>query len=98
MTGGWLCRFGYLTLPREHALGDTLLLGYDAQCKEFPITKSTGRVLHMAQKPTAKKAAATEDPRYTQALQNYEAGLRAMQEHKFEKAKPSFQKVLTGPS
>jgi len=51
----------------------------------------------MAQKPTAKKAA-SEDPRYTQALQNYEAGLRAMQEHKFEKAKPSFQKVLTGPS
>lgn len=51
----------------------------------------------MAQKPTAKKAA-TEDPRYTQALQSYELGLRAMQEHKFEKAKPHFQKVLTGPS
>ena len=34
----------------------------------------------MAQKPTAKKSA-PEDPRYTQALQSYEAGLRAMQEH-----------------
>ncbi len=65
--------------------------------KEFPITKSTGRVLHMAQKPTAKKTVA-EDPRYTQALQSYEAGLRAMQEHKFDKAKPHFQKVIAGPS
>jgi len=51
----------------------------------------------MAQKPTAKKTVA-EDPRYTQALQSYEAGLRAMQEHKFDKAKPHFQKVVTGPS
>ena len=51
----------------------------------------------MAQKPTAKKTVA-EDPRYTQALQSYEAGLRAMQEHKFDKAKPHFQKVISGPS
>ena len=50
----------------------------------------------MAQKPSAKKTV-TEDPRYTQALQSYEAGLRAMQEHKFDKAKPHFQKVLAGP-
>jgi tetratricopeptide (TPR) repeat protein len=51
----------------------------------------------MAQKPSAKKTV-TEDPRYTQALQSYEAGLRAMQEHKFDKAKPHFQKVVAGPS
>lgn len=51
----------------------------------------------MAQKPTAKTPA-PEDPRYTQALQSYEAGLRAMQEHKFDKAKPHFQKAITGPS
>src|SRR5260370_7773959 len=51
----------------------------------------------MAQKPTAKKSM-TEDPRYTQALQSYEVGLRAMQEHKFDKAKPHFQKVVAGPS
>jgi tetratricopeptide (TPR) repeat protein len=50
----------------------------------------------MAQKPTAKKTVA-EDPRYTQALQSYEAGLRSMQEHKYEKAKPHFQKVVAGP-
>lgn len=53
----------------------------------------------MAQKATPKKAAAApEDPRVTQALQNYESGLRALQEHKFDKAKPLFQKVLAGPS
>lgn len=50
----------------------------------------------MAQKSTPKKAVA-EDPRYAQALQSYEAGLRAMQEHKFDKAKPHFQKVVAGP-
>jgi tetratricopeptide (TPR) repeat protein len=49
----------------------------------------------MAQKTTAKKSMA-EDPRYTQALQSYEVGLRAMQEHKFDKAKPHFQKVISG--
>jgi tetratricopeptide (TPR) repeat protein len=51
----------------------------------------------MAQKPTAKKPMA-EDPRYTAALKSYEDGLRAMQEHKFDKAKPHFQKVVAGPS
>ncbi len=51
----------------------------------------------MAQKPTAKKTVA-EDPHYTQALQSYESGLRAMQEHKYDKAKPQFQKVVSGPS
>jgi tetratricopeptide (TPR) repeat protein len=51
----------------------------------------------MAQKTTPKKAAA-EDPRFTQAVQNYESGLRAMQEHKFDKAKGFLQKVVTGPN
>jgi tetratricopeptide (TPR) repeat protein len=50
----------------------------------------------MAQKTTPKKALA-EDPRFTQAVQNYESGLRAMQEHKFDKAKALLQKVLAGP-
>jgi len=52
----------------------------------------------MAQKATPKKQSVPEDPRLAQALQSYEAGLRALQEHKFEKAKPLFQKVLAGPS
>ncbi|GAC1430683.1 MAG: hypothetical protein NVS1B11_33450 [Terriglobales bacterium] len=51
----------------------------------------------MAQKTTAKKTVA-EDPHYAQVVQNYEAGLRAMQEHKFEKAKSHFQKLTSGPN
>jgi tetratricopeptide (TPR) repeat protein len=51
----------------------------------------------MAQKPTAKKSIA-DDPRVAQAIQNYETGLRAMQEHKFDKAKAHLQKVIGGPS
>lgn len=51
----------------------------------------------MPQKPTAKKQA-VEDPRQTQAMQNYEAGVRALQEQKFEKAKGYLQKVLGGPN
>jgi tetratricopeptide (TPR) repeat protein len=45
----------------------------------------------------APKKHATEDPRHTQAVQNYESGLRALQEHKFDKAKGHLQKVLSGP-
>ncbi len=52
----------------------------------------------MAQKASPKKSTIADDPRASQALQNYEAGLRALQEHKFDKAKPLFQKVLAGNS
>jgi len=52
----------------------------------------------MAQKANPKKTSVADDPRIAQALQNYEAGLRALQEHKFEKAKPLFEKVLAGAS
>jgi tetratricopeptide (TPR) repeat protein len=52
----------------------------------------------MAQKANPKKSSVADDPRVAQALQNYEAGLRALQEHKFEKAKPLFEKVLAGVS
>ena len=65
--------------------------------KRGALTKSKGRVLQMAQKTTAKKVV-SEDPHYAQAVQNYEAGLRAMQEHKFEKAKTHFQKLTSGPA
>jgi tetratricopeptide (TPR) repeat protein len=51
----------------------------------------------MAQKPTAKKSI-VDDPRVAQAIQNYETGLRALQEHKFDKAKTHLQKVIGGPS
>ena len=51
----------------------------------------------MAQKTSGKKIV-NEDPKHVQAIQNYESGLRAMQERKFEKARTHLQKVLGGPS
>jgi len=51
----------------------------------------------MPLKVTPKKQA-NEDPRHIQAVQNYESGLRALQEHKFDKAKGHLQKVLSGPN
>jgi tetratricopeptide (TPR) repeat protein len=51
----------------------------------------------MALKLTSKKLV-TEDPRHIQSVQSYESGLRALQEHKFEKAKGHLQKVLSGPN
>jgi len=49
----------------------------------------------MAQKPTAKHTL-VNDPQLTQLLQSYEGGLRAMQEHKYDKAKTLLQKVAAG--
>lgn len=40
----------------------------------------------------------SDDPRFAQAVQNYEAGLKALQAHKYDKAKAHFEKVMTGPS
>lgn len=39
-----------------------------------------------------------EDPRFAQAVQNYEAGLKAMQAHKWDRAKAHFEKVVGGAS
>ena len=51
-------------------------------------------------KPPAppQKSTFREDPGFAQAVQNYEAGLRAMQERKFEKAKGLLQKAVAGAS
>lgn len=44
------------------------------------------------------KPAFKADPAFAQAVQNYEAGLKAMQEHKFEKAKGLLEKIIaSGP-
>lgn len=51
----------------------------------------------MALKLAPKKQIA-EDPRHTQAIKDYEVGVRSLQEHKFDKAKGSLQKVLAGPN
>lgn len=56
-----------------------------------------GRVVKMAI-PVQAKTSPLDDPRYAQAVENYRVALKAMQEHKFEKAKALFQKVMaSGP-
>ncbi len=45
-----------------------------------------------------KRPALADNPLFAQAVQNYEAGLRLMQERKFERARTIFQKVAAGPS
>lgn len=39
-----------------------------------------------------------DDPRFAQAVQNYEAGLKYLQAHKYDKAKGCFEKVVAGSS
>ena len=53
-----------------------------------------------AKKPSAPPPKLTfkQDPGFAQAVQNYEAGLKAMQEHKFERAKGLLEKIIAnGP-
>ena len=45
-----------------------------------------------------KRPSLRDDPRFAQAVQNYEAGVKALQEHKFERAKSLLEKVVAGPS
>lgn len=81
----------------KRILREKVKLSLSKSNKRGAVTKGKGRVLQMAPKITSKKTAA-EDPHYAQAVQNYEAGLRAMQEHKFDKARTHLQKVVSGPS
>ena len=47
---------------------------------------------------TAKPLKVADDPRFSQAVQNYEAGLKALQSHKYDKAKTFFEKIVGGAS
>jgi tetratricopeptide (TPR) repeat protein len=64
---------------------------------EKAVGRAFGHVLQM-QKSSPAKAPPPPDPKYTQAVQNYEAGLKAVQEHKFDRAKSLLEKVVAGPS
>jgi len=65
--------------------------------KKGTLTAKLGRILQM--KPQAQpKPLLSEDPNFAHAVQNYESGLRALQERKFERAKALFQKVTTSGS
>ena len=65
--------------------------------KKGTLTAKLGRILQM--KPQAQpRPLLSEDPNFAHAVQNYESGLRALQERKFERAKALFQKVTTSGS
>jgi tetratricopeptide (TPR) repeat protein len=76
-----------------------------AKVKRTPAkSKKTGTSARLAKRVVQMKPKAPprpsfkDDPRFQQAVDNYQAGLLAMQEHKFEKAKGLLQKVVAGPS
>jgi tetratricopeptide (TPR) repeat protein len=56
------------------------------------VGKKSGTAVRMAPKSEPKT-----DPAYTQAVQNFEAGMKALQAQKFDKAEPLLAKVLVGP-
>ena len=61
------------------------------------VKPDSAKVIGM-KRPGQRERSLSEDPQLAQIVQNYEAGLRAMQERKFEKAKGLFQKVVSGIS
>ncbi len=61
------------------------------------VTKTSSKVPKASTAVLPKKPVVI-DPKFAQAVENYEAGLRALQERKFEKAKAAFEKVLAGTS
>jgi tetratricopeptide (TPR) repeat protein len=58
--------------------------------------KKSGRILEMKGK-SQPKAQPAQDAAYTQAIDTYQEGLRALQERKFDKAKALFQKLVGSP-
>jgi tetratricopeptide (TPR) repeat protein len=76
-----------------------------ASVKRSRLKVNKTKTIRSVKTMSAKKSAAPQpkptfkqDPGFTQAVQNYEAGLKAMQERKFEKAKPLLEKIIaSGP-
>jgi len=65
--------------------------------KVKPVKSSRGRSAEVEPRPEIKSRP-QEDPRFAQAVENYEGALKAVQERKFERAKTLLQKVIDGPS
>jgi tetratricopeptide (TPR) repeat protein len=62
-----------------------------------PVTKKKATAPE-PESPAGKALVQSSDPRFAQAVQNYEAGLKSMQAHKFDKAITYLEKVVAGPS
>ena len=71
--------------------------------KTVPKSKKSKALQSSASRPDGnsrgtKPMKLSDDPRFAQAVQNYEAGLKALQAHKYDRAKACFEKVIAGPS
>lgn len=55
--------------------------------------QSPSRVVKLT-RPAPVQPKPVQDPKYLQAVESYQVGLKAMQERKFDKAKVAFQKVI----
>ena len=64
--------------------------------KNKPSSGSKTRSPKVAKAPE-KRPSLADDPRFAQVVQNYELGLRLMQERKYERAKAAFLKVASSP-
>lgn len=62
--------------------------------RDNPTASGTQKGKEKAAAPAPQKV----DPAFAQAVQNYEAGLRALQERKYDKAKAALEKVVASPS
>ena len=69
-----------------------------AKSKRIKILAKRGSALARPAATPARKPLLSNDPRVAQAVQNYEAGLKALQAHKFERAQALLEKVVGGPS
>ena len=69
-----------------------------AKGKKIKILAKRGSGLARPAEQPARKPLLANDPRVAQAVQNYEAGLKALQAHKFERAQAFLEKVVAGPS
>jgi len=69
----------------------------DSKSKKTMGLKKSATGVETRDRPV-KAGKLTDDPRFSQAVQNYEAGLAALQAHKYDRAKTLFEKVVSGPS
>jgi tetratricopeptide (TPR) repeat protein len=83
--------------PMKKKVEEGLKGGNSNSQKTKGISGASGRVLHMNHTAQPKRQL-SDDPHFAQSVQSYEAGLRALQERKFEKAKALFQKVVASGS
>lgn len=65
--------------------------------KQSKVVKTSPSGGKASAKPALPKAPVKVDPAFAQAVQNYEAGVKALQQQKFDKAKGFFEKVIEGP-